>query len=203
MAYATLTQVKAAMSIGTADTADDVQITAALGAAEALIDGYCGRSFGTAGTAATTRVYAATDNYVLTIDDATTITLVETDPDFDGTWTEQWATTDWQAEPLNGRDGALSVPYYRLRAIGNYWFPDVPRAAVRVTAKWGWAAVPSAVEQATIQTAVRLFKRLDTPLGFGGGPDTGLLYVSRQIDGDVAQLLQPYRMGGYAFGGVA
>lgn len=202
MAYATLTQVKAAMSLGTADTADDAQITTALAAAEAAIDGYCGRSFGAAGTAST-RVYVSETSSLVYIDDATTITLVETDPYLDGTWDYQWTASDWQAEPLNGRSGPLAVPYDRIRAIGDYCFPLERQAAIRVTATWGWAAVPDVVTQATIQTAIRYWKRLDTPLGFGGGPDVGLLYVSRQVDGDVAQMLQPYRKGTYAIGGIA
>jgi len=203
MAYATLTQVKAAMSLGTADTSDDVQLTAALGAAEQLIDGYCDRSFGTAGTALETRVYA-TDDYCLTyIDDATSITAVETDSSADGSWATSWASSDWQAEPLNGRAGGVALPYDRVRAIGDYTFPCGRQAMVRVTATWGWSSVPAAVTQATIQATIRLWKRLDTPLGYGGGDTTGLLYVSRQIDGDVAQLLSPYRKGTSSIGGIA
>ena len=65
------------------------------------------------------------------------------------------------------------------------------------------SVVPAAVTQATIQWTLRLFKRVDTPLGYGGGPETGLLYVSRQIDGDVANLLAPHRTGVLAAGGFA
>lgn len=191
MTYATLAQVKAAAGI--ADAVDDTQIAAALAAAEEAIDGYCGRSFATAGTAATARVYSAGSADLIYVDDATSITLVETDTDLDGTWATTWATSDWQAEPLNGRVGAVEFSYSRIRAVGEYCFPVTARAAVRVTAAWGWAGVPDAVTQATIQTAIRYWKRFDTPLGFGGGPDTGLLYVSRQVDGDVAAMLMPYR----------
>lgn len=203
MAYATLTQVKAAMSLGTADTTDDTQLTAALGAAEQMIDGYCDRSFGTAGTALESRVYAAEVYTLVYVDDCTSITAVETDTDADGTFTTSWTSSDWQSEPLNGRAGGLALPYDRVRAVGDYTFPIGNRAMVRVTGTWGWAAVPAAVTQATIQATIRLWKRLDTPLGYGGGDTTGLLYVSRQVDGDVAQLLAPYRKGVHAVGGIA
>lgn len=203
MAYATLAQVKSAMSLGASDVVDDGQITLALAAAEQMIDGYCGRSFATAGTATSTRVYRADSPYHISIDDATTITAVQGDPAEDGTWQDTWTTADWQAEPLNGRKGALTVPYDRLVAIGDYLFPVSRQACVRVTATWGWAAVPDVVEQATIQTTMRLWKKLSAPLGVTGGPDTGLLYVSRQIDGDVAQLLRPYRKAGLAMIGLA
>ena len=203
MTYANVQMVKAAMSLGPSDTVDDTAISTALDAACAAIDGYCGRSFDVAGTAATSRIYAASVADLVYIDDATSITLVETDPNVDGTWATTWTTNDWQAEPLNGRDGARTVPYTRIAAVGNYAFPVERRACVRVTATWGWAAVPEPVTQAAVQMTLRLWKRLDTPLGFGGGPDTGLLYVSRQIDGDVAQMLAPYRIGVAAWGGFA
>lgn len=198
--YATLSQLRSAAAIP--DTMDDPVLTSALAAAEQAIDGYCGRSFGTAGTALSTRVYAAQMGDVVYIDDCTSITLVETDADLDGTWSQTWAAGDWQAEPLNGRAGSLAVPFDRVRAVSDYAFPVSHRAAVRVTATWGWAAVPSVVSQATILTALRYWKRTDTPLGFGGGPDTGLLYVSRQVDGDVANMLAPYRRGLMVVGGL-
>lgn len=201
MTYVTLAEVRSA--IGVSDYEDDAQLQIAMDAAEQMIDGYCGRSFEQAGTAATTRIYVADQHELVYIDDCTSITLVESDPSADGTWTQAWAAGDWQAEPLNGRAGALAVPYDRLRAVGDYWFPVDAKACVRVTATWGWTDVPAAVTQAALQSTVRLWKRLDTPLGFGGGPDTGLLYVSRQIDGDVAQLLAPYRRGVTALGGIA
>lgn len=203
MAYATLAQVKSAMSLGASDVVDDAQLTLALSAAEQMIDGYCGRSFSVAGTATTARVYAADAWDYLSIDDATSITAVETDPSANGTWTQTWTANDWQATPLNNRVGALTVPYSALVAVGSYGFPVDRRACVRVTGIWGWFAVPDVVEQATIQTTIRLWKKLSAPLGVTGGPDTGLLYVSRQIDGDVALLLSPYRRGVEIMGGLA
>jgi hypothetical protein len=200
MAYATLGQVKAAMSLGIADSVDDVQLAAALAASESMIDGYCERSFAVAGTA-TSRVYSAATYDLLFIDDATTITLVETSSAADGVWDGVWAAADWQGEPLNGVSGGLSWPYTRLRAVGGRYYPRTNAAAVRVTGTWGWAAVPAVVTQSTIQQTLRLWKRLDSALGFAGGPETGLIRVGRSIDADVAQLLAPYRRN--PAGGVA
>jgi hypothetical protein len=201
MAYSTLPELRA--YIGVDDTADDMALQVALSATEAMIDGYCERSFAPAGTAATTRVYMADTPYLVFIDDASSITLIETDPGLDGTWTDVWASSDWQAEPLNARSGGLSSPYTQVRAIGDYAYPVDFRAAVRVTATWGWASVPDVVQQATLLQAGRIFKRRDSVLGFAGGPETGLIRVGRAIDGDVAQLLAPYRKGASAIGGIA
>jgi hypothetical protein len=56
----------------------------------------------------------------------------------------------------------------------------------------GWAAVPSAVKQATIIQAARIFKRLDSPLGVAGFEDLGIMRVGRGLDTDVAQLVAAY-----------
>jgi hypothetical protein len=196
--YATLDDVKVALGIS--DYQDDARIEVALQSAEEMVNAYCERTFDVAGTAATTRVYAASDYGYVSIDDATSVTLVETDYSGTGTWTT-WATTDWQAEPLNGRQGGRSVPYNLLRSVGNYWFPESVEALVRVTATWGWAVTPQSIATATRLQAARLFKRSDSPLGIAGGPDTGYLYLARQMDADVQMLLAPYRRGGV--GGIA
>lgn len=198
MTYATLDDVKVALGIS--DYQDDARIEVALQSAEEMVNAYCERTFDVAGTAATTRVYAASDWGWVSIDDATSVTLVEADFAGTGTWTA-WATTDWQAEPLNGRQGGRSVPYNLLRAVGNYSFPEAAEALVRVTATWGWAVTPQSIATATRLQAARLFKRSDSPLGIAGGPDTGYLYLARQMDADVQMLLAPYRRGGV--GGIA
>jgi hypothetical protein len=38
-----------------------------------------------------------------------------------------------------------------------------------------------------------LFKRLESPLGIAGVSDIGIMRVGRAIDGDVAQLIDPFR----------
>lgn len=198
--YATLADVKS--SLGISDYNDDDRIEVALAAAEQMVDAYCGRTFAPAGTAATTRIYAAADDYYVTIDDCTSITLVEADFNTDGVWTA-WASTDWQAEPLNGLLAGRSVPYNALRAVGSYAFPDSSEALVRVTATWGWADVPAPVITACRILAARYYKRDDSPMGIAGGPDTGLLYLSRQMDPDVQMLLGPYRTAASSVIGVA
>jgi hypothetical protein len=88
--YATLDDVKVALGIS--DYQDDARIEVALQSAEEMVNAYCERTFDVAGTAATTRVYAASDSGYVSIDDATSVTLVETDYSGTGTWTA-WATS--------------------------------------------------------------------------------------------------------------
>ena len=197
-AYATTAQIKAALRIGTADTIDDTLIDNCAGAASRLIDGFCNRKFWAVGSA-TTRVYQAEDSFFCSIDDisGTAITL-QTSTNADGVFDTTWSPTDWQLEPLNGDLDGIAWAYDKIRAIGDYLFPTVnanygSQALVKVTANFGWPYVPETITQATIIQASRIFKRYDSPLGVAGFGDMGAIRVSRALDPDVAQLVEPYR----------
>jgi hypothetical protein len=196
--YATRNQIKAALRIGTADTIDDDLIDNCAGAASRLIDGYCNRQFWSVGSA-TTRVYMADNEFYCHIDDiaGTAITL-KTSGATDGVFDVTWSTTDYQLEPLNGRLDGLQWSYDKIRAVGDYLFPTVngnygEQALVQLTAVFGWPSVPEPVTQATIIQASRIFKRYDSPLGVAGFGDLGAIRVSRFLDPDMAQLVEPYR----------
>ena len=188
--YATLLDVKAALRIQ--DSIDDTLLETAIESASRMIDGFTARTFSNAGTAV--RNFAATDAINLIIDDAITVTKVESTDEIGDTYTE-WAATDYQLEPVNGRADGLYYPYTGIRAVNTYSWPVVDyQALVKITGTWGWASVPTAVKQATIIQASRLFKRLDSPLGVLGMGDMGQIRVSRYLDPDVEQLVMPYRI---------
>ena len=196
--YATRNQVKAALRIGTADTLDDDLIDNCVGAASRLIDGYCNRRFWQTGTAEA-RVYQAEDSFYCSIDDiAGTALTLKTSTQADGTFDLTWSRSDYQLEPLNGNLDGLTWSYDKIRAVGDYLFPTVnanygEQALVQVTAVFGWPSVPEPVTQATIIQASRIFKRYDSPLGVVGFGDLGQIRVSRYLDPDMAQLVEPYR----------
>lgn len=196
--YATRNQVKAALRIGTADTLDDDLIDNCVGAASRLIDGYCNRRFWQTGTAEA-RVYQAEDSFYCSIDDiAGTALTLKTSSQADGTFDVTWKVSDYQLEPLNGNLDGLTWSYDKIRAVGDYLFPTVnanygEQALVQVTAVFGWPSVPEPVTQATIIQASRIFKRYDSPLGVAGFGDLGAIRVSRFLDPDMAQLVEPYR----------
>ena len=188
--YATLLDVKAALRI--TDSMDDTLLETAIESASRMIDGFTARTFSNAGTAV--RNFAATDAINLIIDDAITVTKVESTDEIGDTYTE-WAATDYQLEPVNGRADGLYYPYTGIRAVNTYSWPVVDyQALVKITGTWGWASVPTAVKQATIIQSSRLFKRLDSPLGVLGMGDMGQIRVSRYLDPDVEQLVMPYRI---------
>jgi hypothetical protein len=197
--YATLNEVKATMRIGTADTADDALLNNCIGAASRLIDGYANRQFWTTGTA-TARIFTAQDAYVCEVDDIATTSglIVKSSSMADGVFDTTWDTTDYQLEPLNGVLDGLNWVYTKMRAVGDYLFPNVnsnygSQALVQVTAQWGWSYTPEPIKQACILQASRIFKRYDSPLGVAGFGDIGAIRVSRFLDPDVAQLVEPYR----------
>jgi hypothetical protein len=87
--YATLLDVKAALRI--TDSIDDSLLETAIESASRMIDGFTARTFSNAGTAV--RNFAATDAINLIIDDAITVTKVESTDEIGDTYTE-WTATD-------------------------------------------------------------------------------------------------------------
>lgn len=196
--YATRNQVKAALRIGTADTQDDTLIDNCAGAASRLIDGYANRQFWQYATA-NVRLFTAYDSFVVQIDDiASTAITLKSSTNADGNFDVTWTTSDYQLEPVNGILDGLTVPFTRIRAVGDYLWPTLnanfgSEALVQLTAIYGWPSVPEPITQATIIQASRIFKRYDSPLGVAGFGDLGAIRVTRALDPDVAQLVEPYR----------
>jgi len=193
--YATRDDIKNALRIPLSDTQDDDLIDVAVESASREIDGYCERVFY---STSETRVYIPQSSFLVETDDISTLTTLKTSPDGEE-FSVTWAESDRQLEPLNGIAGGLTTPFTRIRAIGDYLFPiwdprnvNAHEATVQVTGTFGWTATPKAVEQACILLSMRLFKRLDAPLGAVGFGDIGVVRVSR-IDPDIESLLSPYR----------
>jgi hypothetical protein len=201
--YASLNDLKSALRIQ--DGVDDTLLELALESASRMVDEYTMRHFYNAGTA--TRVFTPIGENVCQIDDAVSISSISVSTLQNKTFDQTWTAADYQLEPLNNvSDGLSGWPFTRIRAVGQYEFPNDETeyryegrygqeevATVQVTGVWGWSAVPTAVKQATIIQAMRIFKRLDSPLGVISSPDTGYFRVSNRIDPDVAMLLNSYR----------
>jgi len=193
--YTTLAAVKAALRIS--DSTDDTLIEGSVEAASRLIDGYTLRNFYQSGTVA--RLFTAPDPLYCPIDDiAGTAVTIQTSTQANGTFDVTFTVTDYQLEPLNSSLDGIPWAFDRIRAVGDYAFPMVSanfgeQALVKVTALFGWPAVPKAIEQATILQAARHFKRYDSPLGVAGFGDFGVVRVSRFLDPDVQMLVEPYK----------
>jgi hypothetical protein len=192
--YATLADLKATLRIQ--DDLDDTILELAIESASRDIDGACERVFYK--TTGATRVYVPRDSFLVETDDIVSVTTLKTSSGgvtFDITW----AATDFQLEPLNGIAGGLVQPYTQIRAIGSYLFPvwepsnvNAQEATVQIVGTFGWNTVPTAIRQATIMLASRIYKRADSPLGVAGFSDLGAVRVSN-IDPDINRLIMPFR----------
>lgn len=173
--YATLDQLKARLRI--TDDGDDVRLTEALTSASQGIETVCERQFNDAG-AVSARTYRPEHHHLVHVDDFhTTIGLVVKTAQADGTFTTTWAAGDYELEPLDGIVGGVpGWPWWTIRAITQR-FPCSRRASVQVTARWGWATIPSAVTDACLIVAEEIFKLPDNPFGSGGYSDFGVIKV--------------------------
>lgn len=198
--YCTADQVKTRVGVDLGDDKWNEDVNRAIKASSRWIDNHCGRSFGLAGSASG-RTFRASSRWKLDLvgnDIASTSGLVvKTDPTGSGTFSETWASSDYELEPLNQLKAGVTWPYTTIRAVETRFFPVAhQRASVQVTATWGWPAIPDDVEEACIIRATALFLRKQSPVGvLDGFGEFGATRVSRFTDPDVAELLRPFRLG--------
>jgi len=118
----------------------------------------------------------------LIVDPFSTLTGLKVEQGDGGTWTD--VTANIEAQPIDA--GSLGEPY---RAV---YSPDGwtigPYARVRVTARWGWPAVPSQIQLATLMYASKLYERRNSANGVLGPGEWGPIRVGR-VDPDVAALI--------------
>lgn len=189
--------------------ADDGTYTSLLDAASKAVERFCQRQFNTDG-ATSAREYEPYDAEMLAVDDFHTSTGLVID--IDG---ETVDLTDVILEPRNGIvDGQTGWPFFQIIARTALWpvtsrfrpWPLNP-PVITVTADWGWAAVPAAIKEATLDVAEVM------SLGSGVGSGRGLLKSEtlsdhavswdnpqRGLDGDVPSAFAkaaPYRRRRY------
>ncbi|MER7002210.1 hypothetical protein ABT297_04065 [Dactylosporangium sp. NPDC000555] len=170
------------------DTGRDFYMTMCLDAASRGADAYCGGRQFWRDRIASTRVFRArgrvdasdSDGELIIVDDiASTVDMVVEVGD-GTTWIQ---VADYDTEPENAL--AKRRPINALRRRGGRWSSY---RFVRVTARWGWPAVPAAVIQATQIQASRLYKRRTSPEGVTGTAEWGVVRLAK-IDPDVQALL--------------
>jgi hypothetical protein len=190
--YTTAAAVKARLDI--TDSTDDTIITSVIDSVSRLIDAHTGRYFGV-DAFASTRYYTAQDTDRLYVDDISTTTglLVYTDEDGDGTFENTWAATDYRVGPYNAAAAEWPYQFLEVTQNGSFSWPRNDNYAVKIIAKFGWAAVPSTIENACILQTERIFKRFDSPLGVTSTTALGVQTLRvPELDGDVRYMLSPY-----------
>jgi hypothetical protein len=196
--YCTLAELKAYLRIG--DTGDDVELPFAITAASRAVDRACNRQFGQITTAEaryyTWEKYLVEGRSALAVFDLYTVTdlAVAFDPGADGTYEETVTiSTDFDLYPWNAAVDSRPWTHVVLQPDSAFRFPVNPRG-VRVTARFGWTAVPTTIKQATLLQASRFFTRRNSPYGIAGSPDMGSeMRLLARLDPDVAVMVGPYR----------
>lgn len=193
--YASLATLKLALGIEPGDITRDDLLNQALAAASRSIDKTAGRRFFLDATASA-RTYNPRGRVVrdgfeerlLTDDIGTDVGLV-VETGSGGSFT---AVTGFETSPDNAL--ARGRPITALLRTSGTWAAGTAR--VRVTARWGWPAVPDEVVEATKIQASRLYKRKDSPEGVTGSAEWGVVRLSR-TDPDVWALVQHLVLPGF------
>ena len=182
MAYLTVGELRSHLGVRPEFVEDDAQLAVAIGAADAAINDYCGRTFEVDSTP-TVRIYPAPTGTVLHVSDVSDpdgTVIVETSTDrvtwtvWAGTWFMGTEFPDW--------------PGVRL-----HFLDSMPSGWVRITALHGWATVPDPVGFAARLISSQLAARKQSPNGIEGFAEFGAVRASRYLDAHALQLLAIYR----------
>lgn len=193
-AYATAAQYKA--QTGKTSAADDTTLERQLLAVSRMVDRKLGRAAGSFNkdASAVVRLFRpATTRGVLDVDEFVSITSVELDTGYDGLYSTLLAGTAYELLPWNAADGPEANPYTQ---IGLYpWGSRTSWAEgerVKVTAVWGWPAVPAGIITATIELTAIL--RIESGRATSAINEMDqVISMSRVGQSIIAELLDTYR----------
>ncbi|MFC8201281.1 phage gp6-like head-tail connector protein [Streptomyces sp. NPDC057298] len=193
--YVERATLKQSLGIETDDDTRDTQLDRARAAASRSIDKTCGRRFWLDSEAVQRtfrlqgRIVCEADGELLLVDDigSTTGLVVEA-----GSGASFTAVTGYETSPDNAL--ADGKPISGLLRVQGTWGTATTR--VRVTAQFGWPAVPDEIAEAALIQAARLYKRKDSPEGVMGSAEWGVVRLSRR-DPDVWALIEPHILPGF------
>lgn len=184
--YITRAELKSYMGLET--STDDTLVDDAISSASREIERHTNRQFNDA-EAASARLYVAKKCGVLAVDDFWTTAgfILEIDVNGDGTWTTVPAS-EYQLSPLNRMLNGVPWVYWKIEMVGTTSLPVRRKASVRVTAQWGWEAVPPDVKQAVKIHASDTFQLKDSRMGVAGSDQFGTIMRVRDNSAVAAKL---------------
>jgi hypothetical protein len=194
--YCTLSDLKT--YIGLTGSGQDTNIENSITSASREIDQYCGRIFYV--TSSSVRQYTPINRYELEVDDisSTTGLVVKLDTTDDGSYDKTLTiNTDFIVTPVNRTDTLdQNQPIMMLKILekrSSERFDTDIINNVQITATYGFSSVPSAIKQATLLQATRLFKRKDAPFSTYGNAQTGTAELFNRFDPDALKLIKGYK----------
>jgi hypothetical protein len=189
--YATLAEVKDGDVLFFTDTSHDTILESTIEAVSRAIDNYCKRPFS---FAVATRYYTSQMSDLIFVDDIATASglALYTDNDGDRTYETTWVSTDYDLLPINAVTNGAPYNMIGIAPEGRYTFPGTVKG-IKVTATFGWAAVPAPINRACVMQSVRIWQRYKTMLGVTGTTMLGTMTVKvPEFDADVCKFLDPY-----------
>jgi len=154
--YCTLAEFKAYANITSTNSPDDAVIEDIIESTSRVIDAECRRHFYQVTEA---RYFRANDLDVLFCGDiASTSGLeIKSQLNSDGSHQYTWASTDYNLLPYSPRFG---FPYtsIEISTQSNYSF-DMLKKGNKITAVWGWAAVPDEIKTACLEESMNEYRR--------------------------------------------
>lgn len=193
--YVTLEELKSQFGIEPDDDSRDGDLNRARASASRSIDKTTGRRFwlDPAPVARTFnprgRIVCESDGDLFLVDDIGSETGLVVETGSGSSWS---AVTDYETSPDNALTEGKPITGL-LRVLGT-WGTVTTR--LRVTARFGWPAVPDDIHEAALILASRLYKRKDSPEGIIGSAEWGVRNLSRR-DPDVWNLIEPYIIPGF------
>jgi hypothetical protein len=193
MAYCSADEVLARMGHPAATSADLLaRIVDAIPSAQAQIDSDTGRPSGFEPSTATRTFRSLGYGDVLTLPDFTAITTLKVDDDDDGVFETTIAASGYELGRMSDR---VAWPYDSITLLDRNWpYGGRRQYRVEIAGTWGWAAVPSPINQACSLMAARLAQRSKHALfGTESLGDVGAAMI-RNNDPDYLRLIGPYRV---------
>ena len=196
--YCTLQQLAETIGVGIALQTDQDNYMRAINTASRWVDQWCGRRF-YVDQAASARKFTPCAVDWLDVDDFSTTTglVIKTNPTADGATYQTTITAgDYLLRPVNstGPNGVSGWPFTSIQLMATSWLAGNFQPSAEITAKWGWAAIPDDVQQATIHAAEYIYKTKDAPFGSAGIGDLGI--TRAYFPTVVKDLLASYRKYG-------
>lgn len=195
MTYVDLATLKLSLSINASDATRDALLNKAIAGAERAINNRARRRFDLL-TPASQRVYrlrgprAIQCGEVLVVEDIGSTSGLIVEGSTDGTTYTTIDPTAYSTDPDNAL--ARNRPITGIRYVGKSWWQF---KTARITAQWGWPAIPDDIIEAALLWAARLYRRKDSPEGVAGSADWGLVRLPN-LDPDVRKLVDLYRRNG-------
>jgi hypothetical protein len=196
LGYTTLAMLRTSLDLKAGETSQDGLLQQAIDAASRGLDDMPpGRAAGAflPAAAASTRIVATRRR--LLREGRTVLLLLGTMCEIaaeDGLAIEVRAGTGWI--PFTGWEIEHPDPGDPITVLrASHW----PRCDLRITARWGWPALPPKIAQAALIQATRLYKRRTSPEGVAGSAEWGGVIRLTRLDPDVAALAESVTTPGF------